>query len=478
MKRNSLIYAVLILALACLLLPNAASAQTVPTWAPNTPYAVGALVIYQSVEYKCLQAHTSQVGWEPPNVPALWQRVTGTTPTPTPTPIATPTPAPTPTPVGSGGCSPVWVASQIYTAGNKASLNGINYTANFWTQNQSPATNNGGAGSGQPWTSNGSCAAASPTPTPKPTPTPTPLPPGARLFAPYIDMSLTADEQIETIQQQSGLQAFTLAFIVGNGTGCSMGWGGVGGALPTDTLPNGTTIQSHVTNLQAAGVQIIVSFGGANGTDISSSCTSAAQLQAAYQQVINQYHTKLLDFDIEGGAVSNQAALTLRDQALKALRAANPGLVVSYTLPVLPTGLIASGVNVLTSAKADGFTPDIINVMAMDYGSAVDNGGQMGLDATQAAQNTHNQVISAGLSSNIGVTPMVGINDTNTEIFQLTDVNTLLNFTSTATYVTRLAFWSVARDNGGCPNEGFASPTCSGITQTNFQFSHSFEAFR
>jgi hypothetical protein len=305
-----------------------------------------------------------------------------------------------------------------------------------------------------------------------------PLPPGARVFAPYIDMSLTADEQIETIQQQSGLQAFTLAFIVGTGNACSMGWGGVGGSLPTDTLPNGTTIQSHVSTLQAAGVQIIVSFGGANGSDISSSCTSASQLQAAYQQVINQYHVKLLDFDIEGGAVSNQAALTLRDQALKGLKAANAGLVISYTLPVLPTGLIASGVNVLNTAKADGFTPDIINVMAMDYGSASDNNGQMGLDATQAAQNTHNQVIAAGLTSNIGVTPMVGINDTNTEIFQLTDANTLLNFTSSTTYITRLAFWSVARDNGGCPNQGFASPTCSGITQTNFQFSKTFEAFR
>ena len=478
MKRNSLICAVLVAALLCLPLSTPATAQTVPNWAPNTAYAIGALVMFQSVEYKCIQAHTSQVGWEPPNVPALWQPVSGS-PTPTPAPTATPTPTPTPTPPpGTGGCSPVWVASQIYTAGNKASLNGINYTANFWTQNQSPATNNGGPGSGQPWTSNGSCVPPTPTPTPKPTPTPTPLPPGARIFAPYIDMSLTADEQIETIQQQSGLQAFTLAFIVATGNGCSMGWGGVGGALPTDTLPNGTTIQSHVSTLQAAGVQMIVSFGGANGSDISSSCTSASQLQAAYQQVINQYHVKMLDFDIEGGAVSNQAALTLRDQALKGLKAANAGLVISYTLPVLPTGLIASGVNVLTTAKADGFTPDIINVMAMDYGSAVDNNGQMGLDATQAAQNTRNQVTSAGLSSNIGVTTMIGINDTNTEIFQLTDANTLLNFTSTNTYITRLAIWSVARDNGGCPNQGFASPTCSGITQTNFQFSKTFEAFR
>src|SRR5678816_3680888 len=49
-------------------------------------------------------------------------------------------------------CSPTWNSTSVYTAGMKASLNGINYTANFWTQGQSPATNNGGPGSGQPWT--------------------------------------------------------------------------------------------------------------------------------------------------------------------------------------------------------------------------------------------------------------------------------------------------------------------------------------
>jgi chitinase len=46
-----------------------------PAWAPNTAYAVGALVTYGGHTYKCLQAHTSLVGWEPPNVPALWQLV-------------------------------------------------------------------------------------------------------------------------------------------------------------------------------------------------------------------------------------------------------------------------------------------------------------------------------------------------------------------------------------------------------------------
>jgi glucose/arabinose dehydrogenase len=44
----------------------------VPAWQPNTFYAVNALVTYGGTTYSCRQAHTSLVGWEPPNVLALW----------------------------------------------------------------------------------------------------------------------------------------------------------------------------------------------------------------------------------------------------------------------------------------------------------------------------------------------------------------------------------------------------------------------
>ncbi|MFC7443188.1 chitinase [Laceyella putida] len=44
-------------------------------WAPNVNYKVGDQVTYQGSTYSCLQAHTSLVGWEPPNVPALWKFV-------------------------------------------------------------------------------------------------------------------------------------------------------------------------------------------------------------------------------------------------------------------------------------------------------------------------------------------------------------------------------------------------------------------
>ncbi|GAA3441461.1 lytic polysaccharide monooxygenase [Planomonospora venezuelensis] len=45
------------------------------TWSAGTAYAAGAQVTYGGATYRCRQAHTAYAGWEPPNVPALWQRL-------------------------------------------------------------------------------------------------------------------------------------------------------------------------------------------------------------------------------------------------------------------------------------------------------------------------------------------------------------------------------------------------------------------
>ena len=46
-----------------------------PLWAAETAYAPGVRVRYDEKLYRCEQAHTSQAGWEPPAVPALWTEV-------------------------------------------------------------------------------------------------------------------------------------------------------------------------------------------------------------------------------------------------------------------------------------------------------------------------------------------------------------------------------------------------------------------
>ncbi|MFD9560582.1 carbohydrate-binding protein [Streptomyces sp. NPDC059994] len=43
------------------------------TWAVGTAYGPVDRVGYGGRTYLCLQAHTAQPGWEPPNVPALWR---------------------------------------------------------------------------------------------------------------------------------------------------------------------------------------------------------------------------------------------------------------------------------------------------------------------------------------------------------------------------------------------------------------------
>jgi hypothetical protein len=44
----------------------------VDAWQPDTAYVTDQVVTYDGVTYRCITGHTSQVGWEPPNVAALW----------------------------------------------------------------------------------------------------------------------------------------------------------------------------------------------------------------------------------------------------------------------------------------------------------------------------------------------------------------------------------------------------------------------
>ena len=46
-----------------------------PEWSEGTDYTVGYKVQYGGRLWRCIQAHTSQAGWEPENAPALWTEI-------------------------------------------------------------------------------------------------------------------------------------------------------------------------------------------------------------------------------------------------------------------------------------------------------------------------------------------------------------------------------------------------------------------
>ena len=101
-------------------------------------------------------------------------------------------------------CAAAWSASAVYTGGNTASENGTNYKANWWTQVNDPATNNGGAGSGQPWTSQGACGSGSgggnPPPPPPPPPPPAPGTGKNLVFSPYKDVTINLNWNTNVMQ--------------------------------------------------------------------------------------------------------------------------------------------------------------------------------------------------------------------------------------------------------------------------------------
>jgi chitinase len=294
-----------------------------------------------------------------------------------------------------------------------------------------------------------------------------------RLFAPYIDVTLQTPA-LAQFATSTGSNFFTLAFIVSGG-GCKAAWGG-------ETPLSDNFMAADIANLRSKGGDVIVSFGGAAGSELGLTCGSVSSLQAQYQAVIDKYSLTYVDFDIEGGALDNTKANDRRNKAIKGLlaTAASKGreLRISYTLPVSPQGLESNGIALLKNAKSNGTHVDIVNVMAMDYGGPMD----MGNAAKTAAQGTVNQIKPIFGTSDaqtwkmIGITPMIGVNDETSETFSLKNAQTLLTF-SQQQNIGVIAFWDTWRDQQ-CP-KGTPQPsdTCSGVTQSANAFTKLFKAF-
>lgn len=293
-------------------------------------------------------------------------------------------------------------------------------------------------------------------------------------FAPYQDVTIGAS--LQSVTQTTGQKYYTLAFITGNG--CNADWAGTIPLNETSTyLPH---LDSDISYIRSQGGDIIISFGGEAGQELAQTCSTVSSLEAQYQAVINQYSVTHLDFDIEGGEQGDSTTYTRRNQALAALQAANPGLTISFTLPSATTGLLSDSLGLLNNAVAEGVNFSIVNLMTMDYGSP---DSQMGQEAINAANGLHSELqsifpskTSSQLWSMVGITPMIGQNDTPGEIFSLSNAQQVLSFAQ-SNKIGELSFWEVPRDNGGCAGSTTAEDSCSGISQSSYEFTDMWEPF-
>ncbi|SHL39958.1 chitinase [Actinacidiphila paucisporea] len=295
----------------------------------------------------------------------------------------------------------------------------------------------------------------------------------AQYAAPYAEV-WNSPSALTNAKNATGIKYFTLAFVI-DGGGCNATFNG-------DTSITDASWTSAINSLRSGGGDVIASFGGASGTEEALACTSVSTLEAQYKRVIDGLNLTRVDFDIEGSALSNTAANDRRNTALADLQqqyaAQGKRLDVQYTLPVNPTGLESNSLSLLNNAKSHNLTVNLVNIMTMDYGSAMD----MGNAAISAAQALHTQLgqiwttkSSAQLWAMEGNTPMIGVNDTSSEVFSTSDAQDVENFAK-SNGIQELSFWALGRDKACATNGGSAQSGCSGTSQSAWQFSSIFNA--
>ena len=387
-------------------------------------------------------------------------------------------------------CAAAWSSGTVYTAGEQASENGINYTANWWTQGNDPATNNGGSGSGQPWTSDGACTGGSSsggggtTGGGGGTGTGTGSTSGL-LFSPYKDVTINMNWN--TYQMQSAVEGSDLP-VVGSGSLVSnyvpklpaITLAFASGACGSETwggAPAASWAAENIPQLNSAGLNYVVSTGGEAGTF---TCASTAGMEAFIARYASP-HLVGIDFDIEGGQSESDIQNLVASAA--GAQAEYPNIQFSFTLATLGAsdgsygGVNSLGNEVVEAVLGSSLKNYVINLMTMDFGSAsssvcvVVNGAcEMGQSSIQAVKNLeHTYGIPAG---KIAVTPMIGLNDNTAETFTTADVDTLTSY-ATSNGLAGLHFWSFDRDTP-CSDD-YASPTCNSISSsTPLQYTNRF----
>jgi chitinase len=267
----------------------------------------------------------------------------------------------------------------------------------------------------------------------------------AHFAAPYLQIDSSDAGDMAADEAATGLKDYTLAFLIPQ-SGCTPEWEDDGSGVGA--------FASQISAIQASGGNVIISFGGESGGELAQTCTNVSQLTAAYQNVVNTYGVTRLDFDIEGGTLSDTAATSLRDQALAALQAEDPSVQVDFTLGVSPQGLptgTGSEYALLQDAKAKGVKVSVVNIMTMDFYDGSNN--DLG-DAESAAQGTASQLAGLyGISTSaayamMGLTPIAGTNDDGT-YFSTANAQSLESFAA-ANGVAELSFWEV---------DGYDKPT-------------------
>jgi chitinase len=288
-------------------------------------------------------------------------------------------------------------------------------------------------------------------------------------YAPYV--SATTASATDTAGSPT---AYNLAFVISSGDDCVPRWNGVQDI-------DDASVAARIEKLKESGAGVRVSFGGASGTELAAACDSAPALAAAYGAALDAAGSTRADFDVEGDELTDADSVSLRSEAIALLQEQRGGLEVSFTLPVMPSGLDTDGLALLASANDHGVRVSAVNLMTMNYGESYT--GDMGDYALASAKAAHTQLRKVFGTSDadawrgMALTSMLGANDVAGETFTLADAAEVRAFAEEQG-IAWVSLWAAFRDQrcGADASAADALTTCSGVEQEDGAFGTAFGA--
>ncbi|MFI1922650.1 MULTISPECIES: chitinase [unclassified Streptomyces] len=286
-------------------------------------------------------------------------------------------------------------------------------------------------------------------------------------YAPYVSAVEANDND-----SAGSPTSYNLAFVISSGSGCTPKWNG------TNAVDD-SAVKSRISALTESGATARVSFGGASGKELAATCDSVSELAEAYGDALDAAGSTQADFDIEGDELTDSDSVALRSQAIAALQEERPDLEVSFTLPVMPSGLDADSLALLASANKYDVQVSTVNLMTMNYGEsyAGDMGGYAVTSAT-AAQAQLKKVFGttdAAAWKGMALTSMIGTNDVDNETFSLSDAAQVRTF-AVEKGISWVSMWSTFRDQqceaGSATDDALTN--CSGVEQSAGAFAEAF----
>jgi chitinase len=303
-------------------------------------------------------------------------------------------------------CAPAWNASSVYVNGNQAAQSGHNYTAKWWTQNESPATH---SGQWDVWADNGACGGTTPPTTPPPTtrppttpppttpppttpppttPPPTTPPPSngtlpKHFLTGYWQNFDNPAQEIKLAAVPSNYDLIAVAFASATGTPGAVSFSIDPGLSSSVGGYTNDQFKSDVATLHSRGKKVILSVGGETGTVSVGDSGAATNFANSVFSQMQTYGFDGVDIDLENGVNPTYMASALRSLRSKA----GANLIITMAPQTIDmqspqSSYFALALNI----------KDILTVVHTQY---YNSGSMLGCDNNQAySQGTVNFIVA------------------------------------------------------------------------------------